>query len=260
MRILITRPEPDASELAATLASRGHDTLVDPMLDVRSEPEPDLDLDGVTGLIVTSRNAVRAIKDWRRLAELKTHDVFAVGERTKSELEAMGFSRVRIAAPTAEQLGRTMAANLGGRATDRAGGAEGRSRGIRFLHLSGDAVAGDIVGQLGSLPGVAAERVIVYRARPAERLDTTAQAALADGQVDCAMFYSPRTAATFARLVGAAQLSASLQTVTAACLSAQVADGLGEVRASFRDVRIPRNPKGQEMLALIDLIAAELHQ
>ncbi len=79
MRVLVTRPEEDASALAAALAARGFDALVEPMLSVAPAPgvTPPLDLDGVQALLFTSANGVRALA---RLTERRDLPAFTVGD------------------------------------------------------------------------------------------------------------------------------------------------------------------------------------
>jgi uroporphyrinogen-III synthase len=61
MRLLVTRPEPDASREAEALGLRGHEAVLAPLLTVEFCGGVPLQLDGAQGLIVTSRNALRAL-------------------------------------------------------------------------------------------------------------------------------------------------------------------------------------------------------
>ena len=61
MHVLVTRPEPDSLKLVGLLQKRGHTAQAAPLstfvpLGLDAET-----LEGVTGLIATSRNALRAI-------------------------------------------------------------------------------------------------------------------------------------------------------------------------------------------------------
>jgi len=60
MRVLITRPREDAAPLAARLAAKGIDSLIEPLLLIHLLPGAPLDLAGLQGLLVTSANGVRA--------------------------------------------------------------------------------------------------------------------------------------------------------------------------------------------------------
>ena len=69
MRLLVTRPEPDATRQAERLAARGHEPVLAPLLAHRAgNRNVPLELDGAQALIVTSRNALRALASHRDLA------------------------------------------------------------------------------------------------------------------------------------------------------------------------------------------------
>ena len=61
MRVLVTRPEPDASDEVEALASRGHEGVKAPLLIIEPVKNVALELDTAQALIVTSRNALRAL-------------------------------------------------------------------------------------------------------------------------------------------------------------------------------------------------------
>jgi uroporphyrinogen-III synthase len=61
MRLLVTRPEPDALKLGAVLEEMGHEATVEPLLSVSFDDAEPVDLDGAQALIATSRNALRAL-------------------------------------------------------------------------------------------------------------------------------------------------------------------------------------------------------
>jgi uroporphyrinogen-III synthase len=61
MRILVTRPEPDATRQAELLAARGHEPVVAPLLLIEPATCVPLELEGAQALIATSRNALRAL-------------------------------------------------------------------------------------------------------------------------------------------------------------------------------------------------------
>jgi hypothetical protein len=78
MRLLVTRPEPDAERTAAVLRARGHDVVVAPVL--RIEPvAAEFSRGPFAGVIMTSANAAQAIAAHPRLGELTALPVFAVG-------------------------------------------------------------------------------------------------------------------------------------------------------------------------------------
>src|SRR6185312_11231359 len=74
MHVLLTRPEPDASTCAAQLEALGHAVTLEPLLRIERLPIDATALDGVAGVIVTSRNRLRelasttALHAWLTLA------------------------------------------------------------------------------------------------------------------------------------------------------------------------------------------------
>src|SRR5215813_10078116 len=98
MRLIVTRPEPDASATAALLRARGHVVDVAPLLRVETEATADLGRGPWGGIVITSTNAVRAIAGHARktelLAELLARPLFAVGRRSAEAARAAGFADV----------------------------------------------------------------------------------------------------------------------------------------------------------------------
>ena len=91
MRLLVTRPEPDATRQAEILAARGHEPIVAPLLLIEPVTDVPLELDGVQGLIVTSRNVFRTLASHPGLAAARSLPLFAVGEATASAATELGF-------------------------------------------------------------------------------------------------------------------------------------------------------------------------
>ena len=71
MRLLVTRPEPDAGREAEALAARGHEAVLAPLLKIEFTRDVPLDFAGVQALIVTSRNALRAMASRRELPDAR---------------------------------------------------------------------------------------------------------------------------------------------------------------------------------------------
>ena len=242
MRLLVTRPEPDALKLRAALEARDHDATVEPLLTVSFEDPSDIDLDGVQALIATSRNALRALKSHRILAPARLLPLFAVGRATAAEARAAGFQMVVTGAGSVEQL----VAHITSVAEPSAG---------LLLYLSGDTLAGDLPGEL-ELQGFRVVQRIVYRMQAATALSDDTIEQLADGEIEGVILMSPRTAAVYAALMRKHGLIAVTRDLIHFCLSDQVARRLvplGGVPTEIADA-----PTLEEMLALIDGATAKL--
>lgn len=238
MHILITRPQEDAAELAAILAARGIESTVEPLLTIRPEEAPVIQLDNVQALLFTSANGIRCFAAVNARRDFK---VFAVGDNSASEARAAGFSQVESAAGDVESLARLV--------TDRLHPRDGK-----LLHAAGATLAGDLRGQLQAA-GFVVERVVLYHAEPATALSHATVMNLRLGGIDAVALFSPRTARLFKELwrqtseQAAPDGVAGLGDVTALCLSRAVAaeiDGLG-----WRRVAMAETPDRAGMLALI---------
>src|SRR5262249_51189761 len=156
MRLLITRPEPDALKLQALLESAGHEATVEPLLSVSFADNETIDLESVQALIATSRNALRALKVTPHLARARSLPLFAVGTATAAEARSLGFETVITGAGTAAELVAHIVSAL-----DPAAGL--------IVHLSGDTIVADLKGDLEA-HGFRVARSIVYRMSPATSL------------------------------------------------------------------------------------------
>lgn len=229
--ILVTRPLDDSQALSEALRSLGHDPLVEPMLTIRyrDEPAPSHDYQGV---LATSANGVRALA---RLVAWRDVPVWAVGDASAREARDLGFVTVESAAGDV--------ATLAALVTERADPAAGP-----LLHVAASRLAGDLGGELAA-KGFTVEKAVLYDAEPAEDFSSAFLDALAEGHLSAALFFSPRTAATFVRLAEKRQLGESLRRIKALALSRPVADALASL--PWRAVSAAERPDQAALLALL---------
>ncbi len=240
IRALVTRPQPGAAQTAAALTARGVAVLVEPMLTIELLPPDILDLGDVQALLFTSANGARAFavaSPERRLP------VLAVGNATARAARAAGFEQVRSAAGDAGAL-----AGLAARCCDPSAGA--------LLHACSADVAADLAGSLAG-SGFAVRREVLYRARAAEALSPELIGALRGGQLQIALFFSPRTAAVFARLAERNGVGSACRLVRACVLSEAVAGALAGL--AWRGIRVARRPDREAMMAEVDTIVKRLN-
>ena len=81
-----------------------------------------------------------------------------------------------------------------------------------LLHVAGSHVAGDLARRLAEA-GFVYRRVVLYAARAAERFSPAVGDALGHGRLQGAIFFSPRTAVTFARLAAGHGLLRPIQSI-----------------------------------------------
>jgi uroporphyrinogen-III synthase len=233
MRALVTRPREDSEAVARALAKRGLEVMIEPLLDIEAVPGAAVDAAGAQGILVTSANGIRALA---RLHPDRALPVWAVGDASAAIARSLGYDRVESAGGDVETL-----AALVVKRVDPARGA--------LLHAAGTVNAGDLAGRLGA-QGFQVRRQVLYQAVTAAALTADLRMALEAGSIDLALFFSPRTAATFVRLVRAAGLGTTLARVAAYGLSANVASELAGL--SWAGLRRAAEPTQAALLAVLD--------
>ncbi len=232
MKVINTRPSPDAEAFSAAIRARGATPVLSPVMAIHFREGPAVVLPD-EALAFTSANGVRAFA--RANADRGFH-AFAVGEATADEARRVGFAGVTTAGGDVESLASLIAVTKGS---------------LQVLHLAGSERSGDLVAALGVL-GVAARRLVLYDAAPVANLADEARGLLASEPENCAVgLFSPRSAALFFAQAVRAGVEGSLSGATLLALSDMVAaaalsDRWGHVKiASARTVE-----------ALLDLIRA----
>jgi uroporphyrinogen-III synthase len=236
MRLLVTRPEPDAQHTAKALRERGHEVMIAAML--RIEPvAADLGAGPWDALVVTSANACRALARHPRLGEVKTHPVFVVGRHTAAAARAAGFADVTSAEGNATDLARLLATRFGAGAR-------------RLLYIAGEDRAADLAGDLAA-QRIAVKTVIIYRAVKVTDFPDSARQALAAEHIGGVLHFSRRSVEAYLACAEAAQILDRALTPFHYCLSPQVARPL--IQAGASGLRVAERP---DEAALIDLIGA----
>ncbi len=220
MNILITRPQPGASQTAARLAEMGHTPILAPCLSITHLPAhlPEQP----AALIITSAQAIPALP-----ASLHQTPVFCVGDATAAKLRAAGFARVESAAGDAHDLRRLITAR-------RLAGthllATGQRHGLALTrHLRA--------------AGIPVLRRKVYAAHQLRALPPAATAALAAGEIALALFYSAASARAFIKIT-----PQGTQGTIALALSPAVATPLHGL--PWREIRVAVHPSEADLMAL----------
>jgi uroporphyrinogen-III synthase len=229
MRVLVTRPVEDGEETARQLAQRGHQALIAPLLTVRFLDGPEVELDGVQAILATSANGVRALARRTRRRDVT---LFAVGPKTANEAQAHGFQIVKSADGDADALA------LAARSWVEPGAGA-------LLHVAGEGNDGKLAEKLKEF---SVRQAILYAVDPVEKLPEEAAKALSREILDAALFYSPRSAATFRDCVLREGLK--VEKLVAAAISAAAAASLAPL--VFRDLRIAARPNQASLLLLLD--------
>ncbi|WP_439543594.1 uroporphyrinogen-III synthase [Hyphomicrobium sp.] len=236
MHLLLTRPDSGSERdaLHIGLEAAGHRVTSTPLLTVKfKDVMPPLD--GVQGLIVTSRNGLRAVAAGGIPEAAFGLPLFAVGPGTGAFARELGFRHV-IEGPG---TGRELAGVIRGVAAPQTGA---------LVHLAAERLAFDLKNALAA-DGFDVVTHVVYATEAASSLPPKTVQDFRAGAFDGVVLMSPRTARVYAHLITEAGLNAAASRLTHFCLSdavAQELQALGSVNAP-----VARLPHSQEMLALI---------
>jgi uroporphyrinogen-III synthase len=233
LRLLVTRPEPDAQRTAAALRARGHDVLVMPMLRVE-RIDADLGAGPWAGVLMTSSNAVRAIAAHRQFDELCTLPTLVVGKRTRTAAENAGFADVASADGDAEALAHLVVTRLLPGPTP-------------LLYLAGEQRTAAFESALRAR-FFNVRTVAVYRTIASTELSQPVKAALAAGEIDGILHFSRRSAEAFVVAASAAGALSNALMARHYCLSAQVATALANKASG---IEVAPRPNEAALLALI---------
>jgi uroporphyrinogen-III synthase len=233
VRLLLTRPEPDAQRTAAALRAQGHDVVAAPLLRIAPVTDAQIGDGPWAAILITSANAADAIAAHARVTPLRALPVFAVGQRSAEAVAAAGFADVTSADGNVTDLARLVAARMQPAAP--------------LLYLAGEDRSGDLAGDLRAR-GFAVETIIVYRAVAATGLLPVAAEALSSG-IDGVLHFSRRSAEAYVNAARAAGMLANALKPVHFCLSAQVAEPLAQ--AGTADIRVAERPSEAALLALI---------
>jgi uroporphyrinogen-III synthase len=228
--VLVTRPQPDADATLAALAAQGCTAIATPVQRAVALPHPPLP--PASALLLTSRNAVRAIAGMSQIRVLPT---FCVGDSTAALARAAGFGDVASAAGDAAGLARLVAA----RCDPRDGP----------LLLPTARGAGQPLAAALRAAGFRVHRRSVYRMTRLSRLPEPAQDALMSGKVGWVLFHASGAAEAFVHMLRTAGLAESVRAVEAVAISAAAAKPLGTL--PWRKTSWPAQPTEAAMLAML---------
>lgn len=239
MHVLLTRAADDNDRMQAKLRSGGIRVSQAPLLETTMHPIAQTAFEGCSGLIATSRNALKALARSGALDRALSLPVFCVGPATAALARTAGFTRVIEGPGTAATLASTIAADT-------------TAKGM-LLHLTGNRQAYDLAADLKDR-GVTVRSLEVYRTVAAQTLPEDAAEALAANQIDAVVLMSPATARAWSAAIAKLPIKAQLTNVMLLCLSQAVAETFGP--DSSQKIEIASAPNAEQMLALVFRLAA----
>jgi uroporphyrinogen-III synthase len=228
--VLITRPEPGASETAERVLALGLEPVVAPLLQVKSLASCLAVTRPVQAVLATSGNAIAGIAGID-----PSRPLLAVGDATAERARTAGFTAVESADGDATTL-----AALACRRLEPAAGPLllvcGRGHGLPLATSLRRA-------------GFRVLRRAVYAAEPVRALPPAAVAALQADRLRAALFFSAETARQFVSLTSEAGLMDAVRGAAALAISAPA--GVALSLLPWGDLLIAARPNQDELLALL---------
>lgn len=177
--MLVTRPEPDAAATVERLRAEGLPARAVPLF--RMVPlDPVLPETGFDAVVVTSANALRALRD--RGPSLRALPLFAVGAKTADRARAAGFGTVSHAEGGAAALARLVAGRHFRHVLYLAG--RDRTADLSVLLAPTKVTLVEVYDMVPTEPPLlAADAVLFYSARAAERFVALTDPGLRSGMV-----------------------------------------------------------------------------
>lgn len=202
-RILLIRASEDALPMKRVLKAKGLEVSHYPLFKPQFFPIPPLK--NPQSLIITSKNAIRALKESDTLKKIP---LYTVGDKTAELAKEFGFSDVVSASGTSDHLIHMILAR------------EPRNQGILW-HLSGEDVKGNIIESL-KCAGFDAKRHIIYRIEDATDIPSSLCTELESQAITHAIFCSPRTTSVFINLLKKQKLEKNACHIISLCLSEDI--------------------------------------
>ena len=232
MKMLVTRPEPEAADTAARLRALDIEPTLCPLMRFEALRPSLPEAKGFAAIALTSANALRALEQRGALHGYLGLRAYTVGERTATHARTAGFRQVESAGGTLADLAELLAH----------AGLEGP-----VLYPTAREPAGDLAKSLAPY-GVMVITAHVYAMHGVTSLPLEVREALVGGEIGAALFYSRRTAETFVKLAGDG-LGRTVHTrLGMLCLSEQVAEPL--VDAHFVRIGLADYPSEEAMMGL----------
>jgi uroporphyrinogen-III synthase len=233
VRLLLTRPEPDAQRTAAALRRHGHAVIIAPLMRIESLSDAEIGVGPWSAILITSANAAYAVAAHPRKNALARLPVFAVGDRSAQAMRDSGFADVSSADGGVGDLARVVSERM--------------PPGSSLLYLAGAERSGDLAAKLGSR-NFTVQTIVVYRAVAAARLPLAATDALAQS-VDGVLHFSRRTAEAYVSAARSGGLLENALKPAHFCLSAQIAEPLAEAGAST--IHVAQRPVEAALIELL---------
>lgn len=237
MKILITRPEPDASDLAVKLVSRGYRVLTAPIVDVIQYKNNLINLEKISVVITSSKNGIRSLA---RVNNNRNICLYVVGKASKEEAERIGYTNIKAGPGDAIGLCKLISKKRS-------------PSNDNLLYISGKHQSFDISSYLISKK-FNIKTVILYEVRAKKRFPKKIIQAIENKEIDALLFYSPRVAEIFMKFIQEKNLVNQVKNFDVFCISAKVAKKIENI--GCRRILIANSPDQKSIFSLLDSVAS----
>jgi uroporphyrinogen-III synthase len=231
--ILVTRPEPAGSELAARLRREGFEAH----LAALSRYVPvDADLTIAASCQALVFTSAQGVAQFPPAPQSRDTTAFAVGTATAEAAQQAGFAHVIAGGGDVRDLAQTLIARKADLGLES------------VLHVSSEDTAEDL-GQLLIDSGITAHKRVVYRTEFIDQLPPETERALTEGKIDTVLLFSARAAQHWLKILSREDLRAASAKLEAVCLSDRVA---AELRGTpWRAVKVAKSPQVEAVLDIL---------
>lgn len=229
--VLLIRPLEDALPMTIFLESKGIKFSHYPLFKPHFLPLPPLT--SPQALIITSKNAIRAVKEYEYLKKIP---LYVVGDKTAELAKQAGFVNIESASGTNQELMNLIMKKAK------------RDKGILW-HLSGEKVKGNMI-ELLNTAGFQAKREIVYSIEDAKDLPSSLCLQLKNQIISHVIFCSSRTTTVFINLLKKTMIEKSTCQMISLCLS----EDIGKIALSlnWKKLWISPKPNINELMGYFD--------
>jgi len=231
MKILITRPEPDAAATAERLIGLGYECLSLPATEIVATGNT-IPSGTFTALLATSANAFRMMTN-ADIARLRANPLHCVGEKTAKIARELGFVSIMVAGGSGTKLVSDIKATY--------------PISARFLYLTGSPRKPTVEDELREA-GYQVTSVELYKAQPVSAWPTPMTTSLAN--IDAALHFSRASVEALLVLAERSGLLSELKRLPHFCLSDDVAHPLREIGCPNVATAAEANERG-----LLELVA-----
>ncbi len=227
--ILVTRPEADAIEVTQALRAKNYEVTATAFLKINLLRQSLGDLSAYGGLIFTSANAVRAFCHNSAVRDLR---VWSVGEHTSKAARKAGFNDIR----TADGNVAYLTEMLGQHEFDKP-----------YLYIRGRHISKPI-------RNVQLKEIVLYEGEKLTEIPLETKNIICAGGFTHIMFFSKRTAESFAEAVEASEyaplLKEGLKTTMALCLGDSMVECLSVL--PWQDIKVAKNANRDSLFAILN--------